>query len=121
MDHATPTWIVIALAAVSSAASAQRIEISSDSIGTVVVTPPAMSSGSAVSPIVNDAGNRNRGRTGVDLGVQRRRDGSLYDPLDPNQNPAAATAPLTPSNDAARNSGAGIDSGVAAPGTTSGR
>jgi len=120
MNRATSMSIVIALAAASTAASAQRIEISSDSIGTVVVTPPAMSSGSAASPSVNDAGDRNRGRSGVDLGVQRRRDGSLYDPLDPNQNPAAATT-TAPSNDAIRNSGAAVNSGAAAPGTTARR
>ncbi|HZQ62436.1 MAG TPA: hypothetical protein VFC24_13860 [Casimicrobiaceae bacterium] len=77
--------------AMTGAAAAQRIEISSPSIGTVVVTPP----------VINDNATRTgarasaRGRTGVDLGVKRRADGSLYDPLDPNQNPAAATASTT--------------------------
>jgi len=77
--------IAAAIAAVSAAAAtgsfAQNIEITSPSVGTVVVTPPPINGASA-------QGNLTAGRTGVDLGVQRRPDGSLYDPLAPAQNPA---------------------------------
>lgn len=73
--------------ALTSAAAAQQIEISSPSIGTVVVTPRTIPD-TAPRTVTRANG---RGRTGVDLGIRRRADGSLYDPLDPAQNPAAAT------------------------------
>lgn len=78
---------------VCGGASAQRIEISSESIGTVVVTPPAVERSGNAARTATVPRARNSQRTGVDLGIQRRRDGSLYDALDPAQNPAAATPP----------------------------
>lgn len=96
--------------AITGSVAAQRIEISSPSIGTVVVTPPA--TGDAATRTGARTTNA-RGRSGVDLGIQRRADGSLYDPLDPSQNAAAATASTTasPRGSTAGGPAAGASSG----------
>ena len=81
---------------VAATASAQPIEISSQSIGTVVVTPPPINP-TGPRPAAARAGRGNG--NGVDLGIRRNRDGSLYDPLDRGQNPAAApTSDLAAAN-----------------------
>ena len=70
-------------------ATAQRMEITSQSIGTVVMTPPPINPNGPAPAATAPTGRGN----GVDLGIRRNRDGSLYDALDPAQNPAAAPAP----------------------------
>ncbi len=85
--------------ALSVGAAAQSIEISSPTLGSVVVTPPAIQGTLGGDPAVAETRNVRersvgadaRRGNGVDLGVRRRSDGSLYDPLDPTQNPATAS------------------------------
>ncbi|MEO5700176.1 MAG: hypothetical protein ABIS17_04790 [Casimicrobiaceae bacterium] len=81
-----------ALLGLTMNAQAQRIEISSQSLGTVVVTPAPISGSASTG---RQAGTSPRARNGVDFGLRRNPDGSLYDPLDPRQNPPAATTPTT--------------------------
>jgi len=109
--------IAIALGC-SVGAAAQTIEISSASLGTIVVTPPPINAKGGSSPATVPRSARARavtatgaGRTGVDLGVRRRHDGTLYDPLDPAQNPAAATVNVAPSAGDARVAGSGLTAG----------
>jgi hypothetical protein len=91
--------------AFSVGAAAQTIEISSPTLGSVVVTPPAIQGTMGGDPGVGAArnvrersvGEDARRGNGIDLGVRRRSDGSLYDPLDPTQNPATtSTRPSAP-------------------------
>ena len=103
LSRLTLTAVSLAMA---GTVAAQRIEISSPSLGTVVVTPTA----------VNDRGTRSVARTnaprrtGVDLGIKRRADGSLYDALDPAQNPAAATGSTAGNANAAATGTSNVDS-----------
>jgi hypothetical protein len=81
---------LLALTALAAAgAGAQRIEISSESLGSVVVEPIGGTAGAPTVPAPASRTSGERG-TGVDLGIRRNADGTLYDALDPNQNPAAA-------------------------------
>lgn len=81
------TTLVLAGAAIglAAAAQAQRIEISSESLGTVIVTPPPI-------PNARPGTRTARGQNGIDFGLRRRADGSLYDPLDPRQNSTGTSA-----------------------------
>ncbi len=79
------------LAALACAAGAQTIEISSPSIGTVTVRPQPIGKQPAQRAARSDERN-----AGVDLGIRRNRDGSLYDALDPRQNPAASADDTLP-------------------------
>ena len=83
------------------ASTAQTIEISSPTLGTVKVRPAPIAkatpkSATSSARIGNAAASGARtvnaapSSRGVVLGIRRNRDGSLYDPLDPRQNPAAA-------------------------------
>ncbi|MDQ6621421.1 MAG: hypothetical protein M3Z31_17305 [Pseudomonadota bacterium] len=91
MNMAGQICLIAAGIALQTTAAAQRMEISSESIGTVVVTPSAIGAGSQRNTArVNPVGTGQR--SGVDLGIVRRKDGTLYDALDPAQNPAAASA-----------------------------
>ncbi|MEP7209115.1 MAG: hypothetical protein ABI920_19445 [Casimicrobiaceae bacterium] len=93
--------LATALAGLAVTAHAQRIEISSPSLGTVVVTPAPIS-GSAASG--RQVAGAPRAGNGVDLGLRRNPDGSLYDSLDPRQHPAATTT-ASPRN---RTAGVGV-------------
>ncbi len=90
----------------AACAMAQSIELSSQSIGTVIVSPGAGVTPSSI-PARNSAVVRTvpSDRTGVDLGIRRNLDGTLYDALDPRQNPAAATGSI-PGGSNAGNTGA---------------
>ncbi len=86
-------------------AVAQRIEISSESLGTVVVTP---------RPISGPGSDAGKGRisNGVDFGLHRRPDGSLYDPLAPRQNAATGRAePAGVQASATATAGSGVAAG----------
>ena len=101
-------------------AAAQRIEITSQSIGTVVMTPPPINPNGPAPAATAPTGRGN----GVDLGIRRNRDGSLYDALDPAQNPAAAPAPDAAAANAQANGNVAVPTtplpGTANPGAAAG-
>jgi hypothetical protein len=84
--HAATSGALL-LALCAGVAIAQTIEISSPSIGTVKVRPEPIAKARTPQGTVRTA----PARAGVDFGLRRNRDGSLYDALDPRQNPAAAS------------------------------
>ena len=87
----------------AACAMAQTIEISSDSIGTMVVAPSPNSTSSTVRRGTREATvsrTLTSGQNGVDLGIQRNPDGTLFDALDPRKNPAAANGGVSESNEA---------------------
>lgn len=103
----TRITIVVGLAAAIGAlapATAQRIEISSESLGTVVVTP---------APIAGTAPTQVRipAQSGIDLGLRRNPDGSLRDPLAQPAGRAATAADRTRSDARTRAQGAGAATG----------
>jgi hypothetical protein len=85
--HAATSGALL-LALCAGGATAQTIEITSPSIGTVKVRPEPISKARTQQGAVRTA----PASAGVDFGLRRNRDGSLYDALDPRQNPAAASA-----------------------------
>ena len=77
MKRAGQLSIIAVTLAAAMGAAAQQIEISSPSIGTVVVTAPRINGTATPASGTQAARNRAnaRGGTGVDLGIQRRADG----------------------------------------------